>query len=448
VTAPNHRRAPTLLARPSTRFPQRATGAVALLLALVLAVAATACSSSEAETSSAPRQDLEEAGAPIWDGQGDFYAPPDPLPTGRPGDLIRVEPVDDSGRDDVDTFRVMYHTQSKGGSDIAATGLVFVPRSAVPDGGWPIVASLHGTDGMISTCAPSRDSSRVPLSRPEPNYVVATPDYTGLGPTGQVHPYISGIPEGRSTIDLVRAVHRLATVPVRDEWVAYGLSQGGHAAIFTAEIAPTYAPELDLRGVIALAPVGDLTDLHPYIDSPQRGLVPMFLFGLAQDNPDLDPAEFLTDEAMARSEVLRTGCTDEIASAYRGDFESADLFDVDPSQDPDVRVILEANSPGRVRTPVPVLILHGIEDPIVPTSQSIGIFERQCALGVTVQLSEYQGSNHTMVMLDADDEITTWIAERFEGDPAPTNCPGAVAPEGGTIPTGAIGTPGTTRPAP
>jgi pimeloyl-ACP methyl ester carboxylesterase len=297
---------------------------------------------------------------------------------------------------------------------------------------------------MASACAPSRDTDRVPLSRPEPDYVVAAPDYTGLGPTGQVHPYISGIPEGRSTIDLVRAVHRLTTVPVRDEWVAYGLSQGGHAAVFTAEIAPTYAPELDLRGVIALAPVGDLTDLAPYIDSPQTGLVPMFLFGLAADNPDLDPAEYLSDAALARADVLETSCTNDILTAYREDFVGETLLDRDPSQDPAVRVILEANSPGRVRTPIPVLILHGIEDPIVPTSQSVGVFERQCALGVTVQLSEYQGSNHTMVLLDADDEITDWIADRFAGRPAPTNCPGTEPAPGSTVPTGPIGTPGTT----
>jgi pimeloyl-ACP methyl ester carboxylesterase len=424
------------------------TDLVAVAIAVVvLALLATACSSSQAEPDTAsPRQDLEDSGAPIWSGDGDFYTPPDPLPLGKPGDLIRVDPVEDASRDDVDTYRVMYHTRSKDGVDIAATGLIFVPRTSAPEGGWPIVASLHGTDGMISDCAPSRDTSTVPLSRPEPDYVVAAPDYTGLGPTGQVHPYISGIPEGRSTIDLVRAVHRLATVPVRDEWVAYGLSQGGHAAVFTAEIAPTYAPELDLRGVIALAPVGDLTDLTPYIDSPQAGLVPMFLFGLAADNPDLDPAEYLSEAAMARSGVMETSCTNDILTAYREDFAGQVLLERDPSQDPDARLILEANSPGRVRTPVPVLILHGIEDPIVPTSQSVGVFERQCALGVTVQLSEYQGSNHTMVLLDADDEITTWIAERFAGDPAPTNCPGATPPAGGTVPTGAIGTPGSTRP--
>ena len=416
---------------------------------LALAIVGSACSSSEtdgAEAGERPRQELAATGAPIWSSEGDFYTPPEPLPSGRPGDLIRVQQVTDAGRDDVDTYRVMYHTRSKDGADIAATGLIFVPRGDAPEGGWPIVASLHGTDGMISSCAPSRDTSVVPLSRPERDYVVAAPDYTGLGPTGQIHPYISGIPEGRSTIDLVRAVHRLATVPVREEWVAYGLSQGGHAAVFTAEIAPTYAPELDLRGVIALAPVGDLTDLAPYIDSPQAGLVPMFLFGLAADNPDLDPAEYLSDAAMSRAEVMETSCTNDILTAYREDFVGETLLDVDPSQDPDARLILEANSPGRVKTPVPVLILHGIEDPIVPTSQSIGIFERQCALGMTVQLSEYQGSNHTMVLLDADDEITTWIAKRFDDHPAPTNCPGVAPSAGGTIPTGAIGTPGTTTP--
>lgn len=386
-----------------------------------------ACSSTTAEPDASARDDLQAAGQAIWSGEGDFYQPPEPLPLGRPGDLIRVDPLADTGRDDVETYRIMYHSLTKGGTAVAATGLVHVPRAPTPDGGWPIIASLHGTSGMISRCAPSRDPSAVPLLRPEPGHVVVVPDYTGLGPIGQRHPYISGIPEGRSTIDLVRAVHRLGTVEVRNEWLVYGLSQGGHAAIFTAEIAPTYAPELDLRGAIALAPIGDLTDLDPYIDSPQRGLVPMFLFGLAEDNPDLDPAEFLSEEAMARAAILDEGCTDEIASAYREDFEAADLFARDPRLDPEVVVILEANSPGRVRTPIPILILHGREDPIVPPSQSIGVFERQCELGMTVQLSEYQGSNHALVILDAEDEITEFIAGRFADEPAPTNCPGAPA---------------------
>ena len=286
------------------------------------------------------------------------------------------------------------------------------------------MASLHGTDGMISECAPSRDASACRSPGPNRTTVVVAPDYTGLGPTGQRHPYISGIPEGRSTIDLVRAVHRLPDVPVRDEWVVYGLSQGGHAAVFTAEIAPTYAPELDLRGAIASRPSATSPTSSPYIDSPQArtGADVPVRAGRGQPRPRPGRVPVGCRDGAAPS-VIESSCTNDILTAYREDFRRPDLFDRDPSQDPDARLILEANSPGRVRTPVPVLILHGIEDPIVPTSQSIGVFERQCALGMTVQLSEYQGSNHTMVMLDADDEITTWIEDRFDERPAPSNCP-------------------------
>jgi pimeloyl-ACP methyl ester carboxylesterase len=424
VTAPNPRRAPTPTAP--------VTWLRLLLLVLALAATSVACSSSDPGAPTSEGAAAGAAEAERWSGDGDFYAPPDPLPSGKDGLLIRYEQVTETDRDDVDTYRLMYLSRTKGGAGVAATGLVFVPRRDAPEGGWPMVASLHGTSGMISTCAPSRDASVVPLARVEPNSVVVAPDYTGLGPTGQRHPYISGIPEGRSTIDLVRAARQLPGVSTRNEWVVYGLSQGGHAAVFTAEIAPTYAPELDLRGAVAIAPVGDLTDLEPYLDSPQRGLVPMFLYGLAEDNPDLVPDEFLSDAATERAKVIDTGCTDEILEAYRGDFQTADLFDVDPRDDPDVRIILEANSPGRVKTPVPILILHGIEDPIVPTSQSLGIFERQCALDMTVRLSQYQGSNHAMVILDADDEITAWIEDRFEGRAAPTNCAPADGTTGGT----------------
>ena len=62
-------------------------------------------------------------------------------------------------------------------------------------------------------------------------------------------------------IDLVRAAADLPRAGHDGGWYVIGHSQGGHAALFTGEEAPSYAPELDLKGVVAGAPpTGQMSD--------------------------------------------------------------------------------------------------------------------------------------------------------------------------------------------
>src|SRR4051794_35247706 len=65
----------------------------------------------------------------------DFYTVPDPLPAGAPGDIIKAEQVPAPGLHG-SMWRVMYHSQSLLGEDIAVTGLVAVPGTTPPNGGF------------------------------------------------------------------------------------------------------------------------------------------------------------------------------------------------------------------------------------------------------------------------------------------------------------------------
>ena len=49
----------------------------------------------------------------------------------------------------------MYHSQSIQGKDIPVTGLIAVPTTPPPAGGYPVVSWAHGTSGIADTCAPS-----------------------------------------------------------------------------------------------------------------------------------------------------------------------------------------------------------------------------------------------------------------------------------------------------
>jgi hypothetical protein len=119
-----------------------------------------------------------------------------------------------------------------------------------------VVAWAHPTSGLADHCAPSRHGMRglacmhgwldALLRR---GYVVVATDYEGLGTPG-LHPYLVGASEGHAVLDGVRAAARLRGAGVGGRTVAWGFSQGGHAALWTGEVARAYAPDVRLSGVV------------------------------------------------------------------------------------------------------------------------------------------------------------------------------------------------------
>ena len=59
----------------------------------------------------------------------------------------------------------------------------------------------------------------------------------------------------------MRAARNLAVRTPPNRFAVWGHSQGGHAALFTGELAPEYAPELKLVGIAVAAPATDLVEL-------------------------------------------------------------------------------------------------------------------------------------------------------------------------------------------
>src|SRR6185503_7029126 len=94
----------------------------------------------------------------------EFYTPPDPLPPGAPGDLIRTEPsrlvLEPSGQLGMimaDATRIMYRSTDVHGNPMAVTGTYFEPYNDWPGGGpRPLIVYGPGTQGQGDQCAPSR----------------------------------------------------------------------------------------------------------------------------------------------------------------------------------------------------------------------------------------------------------------------------------------------------
>ncbi|MBN8998115.1 MAG: lipase, partial [Rhizobiales bacterium] len=193
-----------------------------------------------------------------------FYeAAPAELP-GLPGSIIRSERMA-FGPIGGDAWRLLYRSTDPGRRPIVVSGVVVLPHGATPPGGRPIVAWGHPTTGVVPACAPSLAHfvfQQMSGLRQfiDVGYIVAATDYPGLGTPGP-HPFLDGASEGRAVLDMIRATKAFLGPQAGSRAALWGHSQGGQAVLFAAELAPHYAPELDLAGVAAAAPATDLAAL-------------------------------------------------------------------------------------------------------------------------------------------------------------------------------------------
>ncbi len=404
------------------------------LFAFVLVVAA--CSSGHSKSASTTTTTTTTSPTAPQDGtlftgsDDDFYVVPSPLPPGHPGDVIRVQQLSLPDVHDATVYRVMYHSQSLHGDDIAVTGLISVPTAPAPPGGRNIVSWAHGTTGLADECAPSKKpdvTSVGALAQPffdEGDIVVAT-DYEGLGTPG-VHPYIVGESEARGVIDIVRAARHLSFAQAGDRFVVWGHSQGGHAALFANQIASTWAPELHLLGTEAGAPATELPLLGALLrNAPDESLLLMVADGFHAAYPDVDLHAVLTDKALSLLPVVEHGCGithDELHVPYD------QLVKADPATTEPFASLLQQNDPGHVRSDSPLFIVHGGADELIPPVTSQLLFNRLCSLGQVVTRTVYDGQTHAGVVPVAFEDIKQWIDDRFAGKPAPSGCPPPGAP--------------------
>ena len=285
----------------------------------------------------------------------------------------------------------------------------------------------HGTAGLAPRCAPSRSSSGPP--RFGVAGVVVAADYPGLGPNGQRHAYLAGRSEGHSMIDLVRAARRIPDAAAGARWVLVGVSQGGHAVLFGDELAAAYAPELELLGTVAIAPGSSLTESFPG-DTPEVvGIVTaMALFGIAEEYPQIVPADYASPALLAASPILDTGCINEISLALAV-IPTAELFTANPRVTEPARGVTIENDPGRRTTSAPILLVQGDADRVAVLARTEALLDKLCAIGAVVDLDVVPGAGHDDVTARASAElIEPWIAARFAGEAPTSVCAGAMAP--------------------
>lgn len=379
----------------------------------ILVVAACSNKDNVAGDTSTTSSTPAEEGAPKGDA---FYEPPSPLPKGKPGDIIWSDAL--TSRSGSTLHKVLYLSTTVADEPTAVSGLIWIPDAVATDA--PVLSYAHGTTGLGDQCAPSQnegngESASIAAPFLERGFIVVATDYEGSGTPG-VHPYVVGLSEARSTLDIIRAARNMTETSGQS--IVWGHSQGGGAALITAEIAPTYAPDTNVVGSVAGAPAVELKLLAAVLrTSPFFGYVFMAGAGFEAAYPDIDLSEVLTEEGLNMVKTAAETCS-EIHDLVRG--KDPALYIVkDPASVEPFATYLEANTPGNVATTVPIFVYHGENDEQIPVLGSKLYLERACVTGgSTILRKTYPNVGHVDVITAAQSDIVAWIDQRLAGTPA------------------------------
>jgi pimeloyl-ACP methyl ester carboxylesterase len=229
-----------------------------------------------------------------------------------------------------------------------------------------------------------------------------------------------GSSEGRSTLDVVRAARQLDP-RLSPSTIISGHSQGGHAALFAAALAPKWTPELKVRGTVAFAPASHLDEQIPLTTVLAQpgggltGLVSLITRGIATANPSFDTAAVLTPQAAALYPDTLTQCLPELSAPTSfGGLAPKDLFQPGMDFAPIAR-LLDAQDPSHLKIRTPLLIEQGAADTtVLPlfTDQLPGELKANGAKDLTY--TKVPGVDHGGIVTAGAKSATAWIAKRLK----------------------------------
>jgi alpha-beta hydrolase superfamily lysophospholipase len=360
-----------------------------------------------------------------------FYEPPAPLPDGPPGTLIRSAPVEHPPERSR-AYRILYRSRGTGGEPAALSALLFVPTRPAPSNGRNVVVLSHGTVGVARRCAISRRHAFVGQAAGlarflRSGYAVVVPDLAGLGTAG-TPAYLVGEANAHATLDAVRAAGRFAGAGASERFIAWGVGQGGHTALFTGQEASSYAPELELAGVAAGAPLANLGRLLETGAGTRAAdvMAAYMLSSWSRVYPRLRLDDILTLPARRTVERVAELCVGidhgrigpalgdrDVKLAYRAKA---------PWSRAPWKELLARNSPGARTIPAPVIITQGNDDAVVPPTSTARFARYLCGQGTTLQYRPSRRVAHGDLGEKTAPYVSKWIARRFAGERARSTC--------------------------
>jgi len=400
-------------------------------LLLVLAAGAGCNRPKEASSQSSPAPTPQGARANVTAYAPDaFYDPPPDLPR-QPGALLRREPLKDvilpAG---MRGWRILYATTVNDSTPATAVATVFAPTH--PHAGpCPVIAWEHATTGLLQKCMPSLLSAPtkgIPWCNRivRAGWVMVATDYS-FAEKGGPHPYLIGEGEARAVLDSVRAARQMSELTLDKRMVAWGYSQGGHAALWTGIVGPRYAPDLEILGVAAIAPAANIKKILAMNVEADKRFGPYLALSYSRFYPDITFEQALRPEAVdAARQIVNLCCflppeDAERVQALAATFDGPALA---TNSNKALQARLEQNTADGLIT-APVVIAQGLSDIVVPPSATDAYVEERCSANQRLEYWTFAGRDHFAIVqpdTPLEELLIKWTTARFADEPQPSGC--------------------------
>ncbi|CAO1615335.1 unnamed protein product [Parajaminaea phylloscopi] len=350
---------------------------------------------------------------PLPPSQDPFYVIPSNISRYHCGAVLRARPVSllAFGHLAGTAEQLFYKTT---GSDNESDGTVttlITPRIALR-GKPKLLAIAAATDAASQDCAPSYSFTSVVHSRNSPlirlltdpyitaalhrGYHVAIADYLGSKSA-----FLSTVTEGRGLLDGIRAVTQHQPTLAHADVVVIGYSGGAHASAAAAQLWPTYAPDVQLRGIAIGGLPADLRVTLGTINGGRwSGLAYTGAVGLATTHRDLDGfyQSELNDEGRRNFTKIKQGewCVPQAVINLNGVDLSSAFHRQGALRAPVSLKAFEAEKLGRggEAIEVPAYIFHSTSDDTVPFGQASEYVHLQCDRGAKIRFETKDGLSH------------------------------------------------------
>lgn len=351
---------------------------------------------------------------------------------------------------DVQIDDVVYVTQDRGRLVQSSAALAY-PTDLPDRQSLPVFLMLHGTSGWRPRCGPTADVSYHALAAALAGFgfVVVAPDYLGLEsggtPYGAPLPYLVGEPTAIASLDAVRAglraLSELRTAACgASDVVVWGGSQGGHAALWVERLAPYYARELRLRGVVAAVPASDVvghaercfsatTDGTEYFEAMLATAPTWYGAGSRLSEVFVAPHDVDLGATLAAScsPTIPVDPLDGILTSTLRDAAAAGTLDAVPTWgcilsessllDTSIPRLSTASDPG-----YGILFITGEGDTLLPPAIERPAYDTLCAAGVPLAYVECAGAQHADAALWTIGETLDFVEARLRGDAFTAAC--------------------------
>jgi len=257
-------------------------------------------------------------------------------------------------------------------------------------------------------------------------WVVIETDYS-FAEKGGPHPYLIGEGEARATLDSIRAARHMSELTLDKRMVVWGHSQGGHAALWTGIVGPRYAPELEILGVVAIAPAANIKNILAMNVTMDKRFGAYLALAYSRFYSDITFEQAIRPEALAAAHQIVNLCDfvppedSERIEALTATFDGPALT---TSSNKALQARLEQNAPdGPIQAPV--VIAQGLSDNVVPPAATDAYVNERCSAGQRLEYWTFAGRDHFTIDQPGaplEEVLIRWTTARFANEPSASGC--------------------------